>query len=332
MSADLTLAVRAGGLRFERVELSEDLLPEIIGLCRRTLGWKDGHPDEAFFRWKHLENPFGVSPAWMARDGDRLVGLRVLMRWRFVQFGRPVDVVRAVDTATDPDYQGRGIFATLTSAAIAELEAEGTQAVFNTPNAKSLPGYRKLGWRELGRAPIVGLPLRPVRAALAARRRDPAERWAEAPTVGVAVADALRGIDAGPPVSDGRLRTDRSPAYLRWRYGFGPLGYGAVTVDDDPQAGVLIFRVRRRGDVHELSLCEALVPEGGGRRAGLAVVRLARRAGADMVIAGAADRASVLGLVPLPNVGPVFTWRPLASAITPSLGALALSLGDLELF
>jgi hypothetical protein len=38
------------------------------------------------------------------------------------------------------------------------------------------------------------------------------------------------------------------------------------------------------------------------------------------------------GLVPLPRLGPVVTWRPLARPEVPALGDLALRLGDLELF
>jgi hypothetical protein len=38
------------------------------------------------------------------------------------------------------------------------------------------------------------------------------------------------------------------------------------------------------------------------------------------------------GLVPLPRLGPVLTWRPLARSAVPNLGDLTLWLGDLELF
>jgi hypothetical protein len=40
----------------------------IIELCRRSLGWKAGDPNEAFFEWKHDDNPFGPSPTWVAED------------------------------------------------------------------------------------------------------------------------------------------------------------------------------------------------------------------------------------------------------------------------
>ncbi|MEI7546460.1 MAG: glycosyltransferase, partial [Actinomycetota bacterium] len=59
-----------------------DDLPAILELCRRSLGWDSGDW-EGLFRWKHVENAFGESPAWVALAADRIVGLRVFMRWRF---------------------------------------------------------------------------------------------------------------------------------------------------------------------------------------------------------------------------------------------------------
>jgi hypothetical protein len=47
--------------------------PAIIALAARALGWRDGERDEALFRWKHLENPFGPSPMWLAVDDGEVV-------------------------------------------------------------------------------------------------------------------------------------------------------------------------------------------------------------------------------------------------------------------
>src|SRR5207247_2560043 len=106
-----------------------------------------------FFRWKHVDNPFGRSFMLVAEAEERILGLRAFMRWRFAAGGREVGAVRAVDTATHPDFQGRGIFSLLTRAALDSLPAD-VGFVFNTPNEKSGPGYLKMGWHEVGRIPI----------------------------------------------------------------------------------------------------------------------------------------------------------------------------------
>ena len=83
-------------------------LPEILDVSTRALGWDPADPNESFFRWKHLENPAGPSPMWVAVDGERggIAGFRTMMRWRYqTTAGTALEAVRAVDTATHPDHQ-----------------------------------------------------------------------------------------------------------------------------------------------------------------------------------------------------------------------------------
>ena len=96
-----------------------------------------------------------------------------------------------MDTATHPDFQGKGIFTTLTLGAIPDLRDDGVDLVFNTPNDKSRPGYLKMGWSEVGRVPV-GIRLGSmgsVRTVLKARTA--AEMWSEESTVGESAAEAL---------------------------------------------------------------------------------------------------------------------------------------------
>ena len=140
---------------------------ELLGL---TLGGGPaGRRPPEFFRWKHYDNPFGRSFMLLAEADGRVIGLRAFMRWRFSAAGRQVTAVRAVDTATHPDYQGMGVFSRLTRAALEGLDGQ-VDLVFNTPNDASRPGYLKLGWREVGRAPVSLRVRRPVRFALGLRR------------------------------------------------------------------------------------------------------------------------------------------------------------------
>jgi hypothetical protein len=88
---------------------------------------------------------------------------------------------------------------------------------------------------------------------------------------------------------------------------------------------VTIFRVRRRGPSREVALCEWLAP-GPDRRA---LRRLVHAAG-DYAVACGLGVAH--GLLPLPRLGPVITWRPLARPGVADLQELAFGLGDLELF
>jgi hypothetical protein len=99
------------------------------------------------------------------------------------------------------------------------------------------------------------------------------------------------------------------------------LNYRALEVRD----GLAVFRVRRRGPSREVALCEWLAP-GPDRRT------LRRLVGSAGDYAVACGLGLAYGLVPLPRVGPLVTWRPLARSAVPGLGDLSFGLGDLELF
>jgi len=77
----------------------------VIALLNLALGTARAFErSTAFFRWKHIENPFGRSLMLLA-DSEKVVGLRAFLRWQFRAGGQTIRAVRAVDTATHPDFQ-----------------------------------------------------------------------------------------------------------------------------------------------------------------------------------------------------------------------------------
>ncbi len=119
---------------------------QILSLIKNDL---DSTFNEEFFIWKHLENPFGKSFAMGAWDTDKLVGLRMFMRWEFMGSNNElVKAIRPVDTVTHSEYRGKGIFKSLTLKGL-ELTKSEYDIVFNTPNQNSLPGYLKMGWDKI---------------------------------------------------------------------------------------------------------------------------------------------------------------------------------------
>jgi GNAT superfamily N-acetyltransferase len=321
-----------------------DDLPQVLELLDRSLGGGPaGRRPPELFRWKHLDNPFGPSFLLLATSEGRPVGLRAFLRWRFLAGGRAVSAVRAVDTATHPDFQGMGIFTKLTLAAVDQLRGE-VDLVFNTPNGKSGPGYLKMGWREVGRVPVRIRVRRPLRML---RGRRAAAAGGQPPAVAAPAAAAVlergpevAGLLAREPAPTG-LATARDLGYLRWRYGAAPLlGYRAVTEEGDGQlAGLAIFRVRPRGGLWESTVAEVLA--GGDPGVARRLLRgVARAAAADHLTfsapagSAAARAAARAGFLPSP-VGISLVANPLRTGIGPDpsqLGSWSLSLGDLEVF
>lgn len=304
-----------------------------LPMLRASLGKVDDPHYEAFLRWKHKDNAFGASPAWVALHDGVVVGYRTFLRWEFLrEDGQVLRAVRAVDTATDPAYRGLGIFRTLTLHGVAELTHAGVGIVFNTPNDQSRPGYLKMGWTVARQLPVGVMPRGPRALVSMATSRVPASLWSETTDVGLDAAVALtdrglaEGLLAHTPTSG--VRTNRSPAYLAWRTGFGPLHYRLLlATDDDAGAGGVVFRLRRRGRAVEAAIVEQLVPD---VRTGASLVRrVLTETGADYAIGLRTGRSA--GLLPLPRQGPLLTTRPLAAS-PPSPGEWALTLGDVELF
>jgi predicted N-acetyltransferase YhbS len=302
--------------------------PQVIELLQRSLG-SDGDPRyPELFAWKHDHNRFGPSPMWVATDSGRVVAFRALMRWEFVRGGEVLRAVRAVDTATDPDFQGRGLFRALTMHGVEAMREDGVDFVFNTPNDQSRPGYLKMGWREVGQLPAAVRFTGPTGAIRAVRSRVPADRWSTEVDVGVSVEEWLSsGGAAGrqaEPIDVREIRTNIDDEFLQWRFGGDLLGYRVVDDGDD----AVIVRARMRGAAREL----ALVAEFGDAKA---TQRLAARAAKDArcsyaIRIGRPNPAT--GYVGLPGGGPTLTWRALNDDGFPPLPNWSLSLGDVELF
>ncbi len=310
----------------------DDDLPQVLELLQSSLGWVPDEQYAAFYRWKHHENPFGRSPAWVAVDGERIVGLRVWLRWRFTDGQRTWDAVRAVDTATHPDYQGRGIFRRLTTSSLDELRAAGVAHVFNTPNEQSKPGYLKMGWEEVGKLPVAVRFGSPLAVARAVRARVPADKWS-VPSEAGSPAGAVLADDEeitrllARPMRAG-IRTALDAQVLRWRYGFAPLQYRGVRMRDG--GGIGLFRLRRRGPALECVVGHLLARDDAARRRLLA--RIATVSGADQVLQITDQPHVAAGYLPLPGGGPVLTWRELVDTRCPPLESWQLTMGDVELF
>lgn len=326
------------------VDADEDAVLDLLDL---TLGGGPaGSRSAAYFRWKHLESPFGRSFMLVAEAGDRIVGLRAFMRWELVAAGRRLRAVRAVDTATHPDHQGRGIFSRLTLEALDALRDQA-DLVFNTPNGKSLPGYLKMGWRVAGRVPIRIRVRRPLRFAVRARSwrglvgagpMPPVDAPRAADVLDERIDDLLAERERRPGIATPIDRT-----HLGWRYGRAPgLDYRAIVLGArDRPDGLAVFRVRARGALVEATVAETIVRLGARRSAsellraigasaqvdhlacsfapGSSPERAARRGGAVRAPGGMTLAVNTLGHDDLePNPAELRSW--------------ALSLGDLEVF
>lgn len=232
----------------EIVQATAADLPEMINLLKMSLGESLVPKSEKYFLWKHEQNPFGKSYTCLARENDQLIGLRTFMRWKWQKGNEVLSAVRAVDTATHPAHQGKGIFRKLTMNAVEACKAEGVHLVFNSPNNQSRPGYLKMGWKEVGRMPLLLKPGSIIPAKYSDARAEEiysAYNFEQ-------VEPVLRGMQY--PVSDDYFHTPLSDSYILWRYKECPVArYGVISEAD--KFGI-IFRLKPAKGFIELRLCE----------------------------------------------------------------------------
>lgn len=141
-------------IRYANIEDTDD----VVKLLKESLGESLLKKTAAVWKYKHYQNPFGQSPVLLAEDNGKIIGVRAFMQWRW-QVGNEVwQAYRAVDTATHPEYQRKGIFTKLTTLLLEKVGISHKCFVFNTPNDKSRPGYLKMGWISLGKINIKIIP------------------------------------------------------------------------------------------------------------------------------------------------------------------------------
>jgi len=241
--------------------------------------------------WKHQVNPFGPSIVLLAWFGDRIAGVRALMRWDlFTVQGQQVRCVRPVDTATHPDFERRGVFKALTLEAVELARDTGIDLIFNTPNPRSGAGYLSMGWREVG---AIGVLARPrIGATVRPDGQDAPSLETVAPG-----ASGFRPIDKHDRPPRG-LRTPRTVEYQRWRFGSHPtVPYGCVPDGE----GAAVVRVGVRGGRTELVLSDLL---GGAGRPGVSRASTFNRGSylAGFFSKGSPERSAAIrgGMLPVP--------------------------------
>lgn len=301
-------------------------LPDVLELLRASLGETASlQRTPELFEWKHVSNPFGRSLMLVAVDGDTIAGFRAFMRWELEQRdGAQLRCVRAVDTATHPDYRRRGIFRQLTLAALDAASEDGVDMVFNTPNPRSGAGYLAMGWSQVGTIRPLASPTLAVfrHAPDTGELPDPSDFIKSPEEVGKHTF-ADRGARG--------LRTPRSAAYQEWRFTRHPTArYTRVEAHDSGAIARMAFRGNRR---------ELLVSELYGSRPIRALWKTRNRARSSYVGAyfsnGSPERAALLrsGFLPVPGATMTLMVRPLRplELDVTDLRQWDISLGDLEL-
>lgn len=305
-------------------ESTEADIPAIVLLLKKSLGETSSPKSIDYWVWKHIENPFGASMVLVAENEGQLIGVRAMMRWIW-QRGNDVFVsLRAVDTATHPDHQGRGIFTVLTQKMVDRTHDQDISFIFNTPNPKSLPGYLKLGWTIAGKLTI-GVSFFPYIFNSFSSSRDSVTDFS--------CLDDLCNRWNTHQETNRHLFTPKSSAYLKWRYLNNPVIKYFVHAD---KSLFLAMYIRKRKNITELRVAEliCLGNKGKDRKKVKSIIRdLATEKSAQIITFAPHVKSWMPGFKLNLPVGPKLTTKKI-NVDLPSFKDynLAFQMGDMELF
>jgi GNAT superfamily N-acetyltransferase len=106
----------------------------------------------AALAWRYRDNPAGTVVGADAWDGETLAAHYITCPLQARIDGAVVKGLLSLNTATHPDYQGKGLFTTLAERAYELGAAAGYGFVIGIANANSTPGFlRKLAFQDVGR-------------------------------------------------------------------------------------------------------------------------------------------------------------------------------------
>jgi len=248
-----------------------------------------GAGTEAYIRWKYVETPFlDHVPVVVAETDGEIVGMRPFVPYRMREDGRETLALLHTDTIVHPDHRRQGLFTRMTERALDRYVDSDAAFTFGHSNANSRPGYRKLGWSDLGPRRWYTRVQDPY-TSLTARRDDVAMRLAGRVTTPfvrgyLAVRERLLDVDGdvtvtrheGLPVQTlatlydseqpDALHPVRDEAYYRW-HAADPLEEHTVThvarEDDRPLAAVCSKTVDL--SFGQMTTIQGVEPMAGGR-------------------------------------------------------------------
>lgn len=157
-----------------------DGLGAVAALMRRAFP-KAGKYTEAYLDWLYFQNPAGPALTFDVREGGRVVSHGAGIPQRLVLHGRPVLGALMLNTATDADRMGRGLFSKVVNAVIDEGRQRGVSALIGVANQNSVGPYvKRLAFHEVrGLDAFVALSPERIDMARALARADLRRAWDE---------------------------------------------------------------------------------------------------------------------------------------------------------
>ena len=113
--------------------------------------------------WMHQQNLVNTNSIYyaFAQPSGSIAAIYTVLPVPVSIEGITTKAMQSVDTLTDVDHRGKGLFIKLATALYKNAEENAFALVYGFPNASSGPGFfKKLGWISFGEVPFLMKPLR----------------------------------------------------------------------------------------------------------------------------------------------------------------------------
>ncbi|HEX6138753.1 MAG TPA: hypothetical protein VF059_13955 [Casimicrobiaceae bacterium] len=184
---------------YEIVRYRPQLRPQVVALLRHLVS-TDAALNDAYFGWKHEQNPYTTEPvAYVALAGGAVAGMRAFLgaRWHLGAGRAGASWLCACDLVIDPAHRGAKLFRRIMEFALADLRGRDAAPILNWSASPVTYGASlRSGWRLV--APYAPWSRRGARARIARALGERVRRWPLAwrfADVPAALA-ARRGFDA----------------------------------------------------------------------------------------------------------------------------------------
>ena len=294
-------------------------LDAVLGLMAKVYGEP---PPREEFGWWFDGNPVGPRTVVLATEGDAVAGVLGASCYRAVVDGEEALVALPLYAATDPAFQGRGIFQRLNAEVERAAREAGARLELGFTNRQAGPIYvGKLGWLDVDRLRVWARPLVPGRRSGTVPGTVPVEqrkRFVHKQE------DAYRAVAASMA-----NHFVRDAPYLKWRYADSPRAYAIIA----SRNGYAVVGRKRLKGVQTAFVADLVAPS--AREALWLLRRCARVARGARVLLALPNlhRAAyaAFGFVPTPMTIRLI-GHPLEGSLPVGPGSWRFSLGDTDFF
>lgn len=118
----------------------------------------NGNPKKkAHIDWQYLNSPGGGAyTAFAVSHAGQDAAVYSVFKVKAKIHGEIRDVCQSLDTLTDKDHRGKGLFPVVASKVFDQCDKDGVDFIYGFPNSSSAPGFfNKLGWKKIGLPPFI---------------------------------------------------------------------------------------------------------------------------------------------------------------------------------